>query len=94
MTEQTPFGNKTTYTYDADNRQVTMVEPVATSPVARRPHTVDVHVRPGRQPTHRKSPLNHTTAFTYDANNNQLTKLDALAHTTTWTYDALNRLKR
>jgi RHS repeat-associated protein len=97
--ETTPAGGHTHYTYDADNRQITRVDPrgyeAGNTPgqftwtygydASGNQTTVTEPVLPGNT-------VGNVTTTAYDVRNNKIDEKDALGNITSWRYDSAGRL--
>ena len=91
MSETTPAGANTTWTYDAASRPTSSVSPRGNAPGADPGAYMTLITRDeyGR-PTDVRDPLSHPTTA-YDANHNPIEVVDAAGRSTEVTYDAENR---
>jgi RHS repeat-associated protein len=77
--ETGPDGYKTTYTYDAQNNQLTRTNAM---------NETDIYTYNDRgQLLTSTDAMGHTSKYTYDSRNNVLSKLDAVGNLTNYTYD-------
>ena len=93
LSQTTPLGDETTYTYNAAGQRLTMVSPngnvTGGSPSA---YTTTYVPDAAGHVTSVTDPLSHQTQQMYDADGNLHQVIDPLTQTTTYTYDVANEL--
>ncbi len=93
LSQTTPTGDKTTYTYNSAGQRLTMVAP-AGNVSGGTPATYTTTYVPDAfgHVTSITDPLSHQTQQVYDADGNLHQVIDPLTQTSTYTYDAANEL--